>query len=244
MHKTLYESPVDRPLILIAIQSESLMEKLHRLGFYEGSVFARIDREVISQTIRVRGTGGDFTLGGGMSSKIVVHLDDGRKLPLVDMSPGERGHIEGLTGGDALSETLTTLGFKLDDKIEFVRRIPPMEYLTQVEDERQVRLNEGQASKIWGHLMTSTVKQPVQFCSTQVRKPFKVRKILGGQNVRQSLESLGIIPEIVLYLKTVERAKILQESREPSIAVSIPATGLRFFLHARDGRKIIVEEAK
>lgn len=241
MHKTLADAPIGKTLILSAINSESLTQKLNRLGVFEGTRFRRMDREVVLQTVRVRGSNGEFILGGGMSTKIIVHLDDGRKLPLAEMKAGDKGHIEGLTGGTSLGQALLTLGFDLDDTIEFVRRIPPMIYTAQVEEKGLVRLSEGIAAKIWGKIQGADGDQPIQFCSTQVRKPFEVQQLLGGEKSRRSIREFGIDVGSVLMLTGVEQASTMYSGKSHPVIVSVP-TGLRFFLSTQDSRQIYVRQ--
>lgn len=152
MYTSLIDAPLGRTLILVKVEDLSMEMRLRRMGLFEGSSLTRLDEEVLIQPVRVRGPGGEFILGGGMASRIVAHLDDGRKLPLVELKPGESGHIEGVTCGGSLEKTLKTLGVRENDEITFVRKIPPMEYITLVEEEKRIRLNEGMAAKIWGRM--------------------------------------------------------------------------------------------
>lgn len=242
MYKTLAEAPTGKPLILSSINNDFLAAKLRRLGFYEGVAFKRLDKEILLQTVRVKGAAGEFVLGGGISAKVIVHLDDGRKLPIAEMIRGEKGHIEGLTGGNAISKMLALLGFNLDEKIEFVRKIPPMEYITQIQDRERIRLTEGVASKIWGKIQDRSDENWSQFCSAQTQIPFEVHQILGGKTAKKNVDSYGIKAGTILILKSVEQAKTIYTNKSNPIIVSV-STGLRFFLSLEDSHQIIVSES-
>ena len=117
MYQTLTEAPFEKPLLLVKVADTSFAARLRRMGIFEGMELIRIKEDVKLQPLRARSRSGDAVIGGGMSAKIVVHFDDGRKLPLAEMSPGETGHIEGLTGGAGLSDALSVIGFKNDDRL-------------------------------------------------------------------------------------------------------------------------------
>ena len=207
------------------------------MGLFEGSEITRLDQEVLIQPIRVRGPQGDAVLGGGMTMKIVVHLDDGRKLPLAEMKPDEAGHIEGLTGGRRLESALETLGLKMNDHIRMLRRLPPMEYVAVIESQGRVRLTEGMAVKIWGRMHGKSL----QFVSSRAGERFHVEQILGGANACQMLGSRGIEPGKILILEGVAPAQNLRMGvRNPVVITS--AEGLRLFLNLSDAEQILVQQ--
>ena len=100
--------------------------------------------------VRVRGVKGEVVLGGGMATRVIVHLDDGRRMPLMDMKPGQRGHIKGTTGSINLADALNTLGLKEDGEIVYLRQLPRMDYTVVVRKNATVRIPEGMAAKVWG----------------------------------------------------------------------------------------------
>jgi len=236
MYKPLIDAPFDKPLVLVKVENPDLAMRLSRMGLFEGSELLRLDEDVLIQPVRVRGPGGEFILGGGMAGGVVVHLDDGRKLPLVEMKPGESGHIEGTTCGSGLIKTLNTFGFKIDDEISFVRRLPSMEYITIVEKESRIRLTEGMAAKIWGRMQGRTI----QFASAQVKEEFEVLEILGGFKAEKMLFSRGVEPGKILILEGVEQAKNLFIGNKDPLIISTP-DGLRLFLQEKEGKRIFVK---
>jgi Fe2+ transport system protein FeoA len=234
----LTEAPLGKSLVIRKIANPELALRLRRMGLFEGSHIVRLDQEVLVRPVRVRGPKGDAVLGGGMAMKVVVHLDDGRKLPLMEMKPGETGHMEGLTGGTELAVAVKTLELKLNDRISFVRQLPPMEYVTVIAEGGRVRLTEGMAAKIWGHMEG----QSMQFVSARAGEPFHMTQVLGGSRVRRMLQAQGIEPGKVLTLEEVAQAQSLPSKVRNPVVIS-SREGLRLFLERHEGERVLVREA-
>lgn len=235
MTVSLIESPAGRPLVLKAFTDPFLAVRLGRMGLYEGSEIERLDQEVFVQPVRIKGPAGEAVLGGGMAMQVVIHLDDGRKLPLAEMKTGETGHMEGVTGGPALSDTLAVLGLASGNRVRFLRHLPPMTYITRLARGVRVHLTEGLAAKIWGR----SEEESMQFICAPTGKHFEVLQILGGERARQMIYSRRITPKTVLVLEKVAPAQSLRtESRNPVVIAS--REGLRLFLSQEDGRRIMV----
>lgn len=240
MSMSLTEAPLDKTLILAKVADPALALRLKRMGLFEGSEIVRLDKEVLVQPVRVRGPGGEeAVLCGGMAMKIVVHLEDGRKLPLAEMERGESGHIEGLTGGPGLAGALEVLGLKIDDRIDCIRKLPPMEYIAHIEGSRRVRLTEGMAARIWGRMGDRLL----QFASARVGEPFRVRDILGGNRATAMLCSRGIEAGKTLILEGVAQAQSLKDGFRNPVVIS-SREGLRLFLETKDATRIMVAEAE
>jgi Fe2+ transport system protein FeoA len=239
MYKPLIEAAFGMPLVIKKMANPELAMRLRRMGLFEGSEIVRLDQEVLVRPVRVRGPRGEAVLGGGMVMKIVVHLDDGRKLPLSEMKPGDGGHIEGLTGGKQLEAALERLGLKAHDRVAYVRQLPPMEYVTLAASGRRVRLTEGMAAKIWGQMQNRSL----QFVSARAGVPFRVDQILGGTHSRLMLLARGIKPGDVITLEAVAEAQGLPATvRSPIIVFS--REGLRLYLEETEGKMILVNEAE
>ena len=237
MYQALTEASFEKPLRLVKVADSSLAARLRHMGIFEGMELIRIREDVKLQPLRVKGRGGDAVIGGGMSAKIVVHLDDGRKFPLAEMEPGETGHIEGLTGGTALSSALSVLGFKNDERITLIRRLPLMEYVVFLEKKGRIHLAESMAAKIWGE----TGKKSLQFNYARKGGQFDVKSILGGENAREMLRARGIEPGAVLILEGVGPAKTLYMSKKNPVVVST-RDGLRLFLEQKNAGQLFVKE--
>jgi Fe2+ transport system protein FeoA len=235
MRIPLTQADVGKPLTIHKMANPELGTRLGRMGLFEGSEILRLDQEVLVQPVRVRGPGGDAVIGGGMAMKIVVHLPDDRRLPLIEMQPRQSGHIEGLTGGVALLETLETLGLKPDDPILFIRRLPPMEYVVITEGGNRVRLTEGMAAKIWGRMGGRSM----QLVSARTSEPFEATRIMGGHNARRMLRDQGIEQGAKIRLEGVARAQSLQLTTRNPVGIAT-RQGLRLFLEDKDANEILV----
>jgi Fe2+ transport system protein FeoA len=238
MYISLTDAPVGIPLLVKKFIDGDMAQRLGRMGLYEGSEIERLDQEVLVQPVRVGGPGGEAVLGGGMAMKVVVHLDDGRKLPLAEMRAGEAGHVEGITGGPALSRSLEVLGIELNDRIMFLRNLPPMEYITLIETGGRVRLTEGMAAKVWGRIMD----EPMQYISAPSGEEFQVTDILGGEKAVQTLGSRGISSGAVIILEQVAPAQSLQAKIGNPVVIS-SREGLRLFLTPQEAMRILVRKA-
>lgn len=233
----LHKAPFDQTLELLEIRSPVLQSRLHHIGLYENDNFIRLDEEISIHPVRVRGPKGEFILGKGMCLKIVTHLDDGRKLPLAELKPGESGHIEGITGGTGLGNALKTIGLKNNDRITFIRQIPSMEYTALVNSEKRVRLSEGIAAKIWG----SIEQRDLQFCSAGKGKKFIVKQILGGDKARKNVYVHGKIePGVELILEGVKPVETLTMSGAKARVVIYTTDGLRLVLDKKNSAEIYV----
>jgi Fe2+ transport system protein FeoA len=225
----LNEAPFGKPLILSAITSPELEDLLSRLGLFLGHTLVREDEEVLLHPVRVRSAGGDVVLGGGMAMRVIVHLEDGRRMPLTDLSAGETGHIEGNTGSRYLSEALAVLSLSEDDPITYLRQLPHMDYSVVVGENRRERLNEGVAAKIWGRLGG----RRIQFVLAGKGQPFVVEKILGGARVINGLAEKGIAPGVSMRLEAVAPAQALSMAVHEPVVIT---TDDGLHLHLRPGQ--------
>ncbi|XPV75054.1 MAG: ferrous iron transport protein A [Desulfovibrio sp.] len=235
MISSLSESPTGVDLRVEKIADIELKRNLSCMGIYLGSSLAVLDREVALQCVRIRGPQGEVVLSGGMGGKIVVHMDDGSMQPLSEMVPGAQGHIEGLTGGKTLADSLAVLGLKNDDRIEFIRSLPGMEYVVSLEGVGRIRLAEGLAAKIIGKMGDITC----QFANAQSHASFEVTALIGGDRAQKALRTLGIDSGTKLVLEHVVKARSYWMSGKDRIAV-ITRDGLRLFLRKDQADVIIV----
>lgn len=235
MLNTLATAPVGVPLVIHRIVGPDFAARMARLGLYEGSVLTRLDESVAVGPARIKGPGGEVTLGGWLAAKVVIHLDDGRRLPLLECQPGDSGHLEGVTGHRNIEETLATLGVREEDRITFLRRVPPMLYKAVVDGKKPFQITEGLAAKIFG----DTPSGAVQFCSVGVGEAFTVRAILAGAHASESLTALGIRPGSRLTLQQVAAGQVVRFSREMPI-VCHTRDGLRLYFQEKDAEKIDV----
>ncbi len=172
-----------------------------------------------------------------MASKVIVHHDDGHKTPLIEMQPGETGHVEGLVCGPSLARSLAVLGVEENARITMVRRLPPMEYQAIV-DGRRVRLPEGAAAKLWGEMDDRLT----QFVSSAKGKPFKILQLLGGDRARNHLEMMGLCPGVTILLERLTPAATVGRTGGDQTVI-VAESGLRLYLRPDQAMRISVRHA-
>lgn len=231
---TVDQAPRDIPLLLTEINDQNLADRLARIGVLPGDELTRLHEEAVLGSARVLGPHGEVILAGGMAAKIITHHDDGHKTPLIEMQPGEAGHVEGLICGSALAEGLEIMGIREGDPIRMIRRVPPMSYLVRAE-KRRVQLTEGAATKIWGQLDG----QFMQFALAGRNRPFHVQSLLGGQRAIAILRKLGILPGRILTLREVAPAHCVGEGHRDQV-VLVMESGLRLYLRPDQARTVHV----
>jgi Fe2+ transport system protein FeoA len=210
-------------------------QRMARLGVFEGTTLTRLGDAVGVSPVKVRGPAGEAVLSGSWAAKMVVHLDDDRRLPLLECTPGATGHVEGITGQDRVAASMAALGLRENDRVTFLRRLPPMAYNALVDGKTRVRLGEDMASKLLGRTPTG----PVQFCGVGVGEEFTVTEILAGENARQTFESLGIRPGTRLSLQNVTAEQVMRLTRHNPV-VCVTSDGLRLYFQEKDADRILV----
>jgi hypothetical protein len=157
------------------------------------------------------------------------------------MLPGEAGHIEGLTSGTGLEQALATLGLRADDRIQLLRKIPPMRYTARLGERRRLYFTESVAAKLWGELDG----RKVQFSNARRGHPFKLLAVLGGDASQQQVAAIGIGPGDVLTLEAVCPDDALghegdaETGRERFVVTS--EDGLRLYLEPEQAASVIVD---
>jgi len=237
MQISLDRAPVDQQLRLGPVLKPGLGDRLRRMGLYPGCILRREDEEVALSPVRVRGPKGEATLSAGMAAKVIVHHDDGHKTPVIEMLPGEEGHIEGFTAGTDLQQALCTLGLCEFDRIQLLRKIPPMRYTVRLGEHHRLYLTEGMTAKLWGGMDG----REMQFANARKGHPFTVATILGGDSAREQIAALGIRPGSVLTLENVgpDLAVGNEDGRDCIVVTS--ADGLRLYLKPDQAASIIVD---
>ncbi|WP_320170489.1 ferrous iron transport protein A [Maridesulfovibrio sp.] len=235
MYSNLTHAPSGISLLISRVTDEELEMNLGRMGLFIGDEITRLDEDVALQTVRVRGPKGEVVLGGGMGGKVVAHLDDGRMVPLLEMQPGEKGHVECVTAGGPLREGMEALGIRDDDPIELVRILPPMEFTALIKGRGRVRMAEGMAAKILGHIG----EMECQFANAATGADFVVDKIIGGRRAKRAISSLQIEPGIIMRLESVEKASSFHLACKDRCVIS-SSEGLRIFLRHDQADSIVV----
>lgn len=233
----LTRAPFDRPLILNDITDSELESLLCRLGLFRGQTFIRENEEVLLRPIRLRGPSGNVVLGAQMAMRVIVHLDDGRRMPLTDMTAGQSGHIEGTTCSIHLEKSLDILGLHEGERITYLRQLPRMDYTVIVGNNKKQRIPEGTAAKIWGRIGGPA---PMQFVSAGKGQPFAVEKILGGTRSKETLGQKGISPGKTIVLDAVAPAQVFTMAVHEPVVITTD-DGLHLHLRTGQANQIVVE---
>jgi Fe2+ transport system protein FeoA len=239
MNTPLNEAPFDRPLTLVGFSDAEMEARFLHLGLERGRTLVRENEEILLQPVRVRTPQGEAVLGGRMAMQVIVHLGDGRRMPLSDLHPGQSGHIEGTSGRGRMAEVLLELGLRPDAPVTFIRKLPPMDYTVRVDRNRRERITEGLAAKIGGRIGD----RPAQFVSAGKGQPFRVEKILGGERAAETLAAKGIVPGRTIALEAVAPAQtVALTTREPVVITT--DDGLHLHLRPGQARRIRVEQIR
>ncbi|TIH14847.1 ferrous iron transport protein A [Marinifilum sp. JC120] len=236
MSLTLRNAPVEKNLMLKAVTSESLKNRLERMGLHIGSELEIMSEDSVQHPVRIKGPQGEVLLAAGMASKVIVHHDDGHKTPVFEMNPGEKGHIEGLTAGSHLEKSLKILGIAEGDNLELIRCLPPMSYKAVV-DGKQNTMTEGMAAKIWGECDGVSC----QLATCGKGRPFAVKNILGGPRAAKSISAIGIKPGASITLESVEPARAIGMTPGARIII-MTKEGLRLHLRPDQAETMLVSE--
>ncbi|MDK2954601.1 MAG: hypothetical protein PWQ57_97 [Desulfovibrionales bacterium] len=234
MLSSIDKAPVNTPLVIAEIVHQDLADRLGRLDVQPGDEVMRMDEEALFGPVRVRGPMGEVILAAGMAAKIIAHHDDGHKTPVLEMNPGEQGHVEGLICGSALEQGLAVLGIRENDNLTMVRRIPPMEYQVVV-DGKRVHLSEGAAAKVWVKMGETFT----QLASAGAGRPLRVELLLGGKRAYAHLESLGVAPGKTVVVERVDPAQRVGREGVDQVVLGA-ASGLRVYLRPDQAQKILV----
>ncbi len=228
MFTTFSKAPSGIVLQLIEIEDKKLENELFRMGVLKDSIVYKMDAESDMHTVRIKTANGERVLAGGMGGKILAHLDDDRKIPIIEMKPKEKAHIEALEGGEELTAAFSALGLNNGDEFEMVRCLPPMVYVVEVKGKRRIKLSEGMAAKIIGKIEN---KRECQFANASAKLPFIVEKIIGGKSSKKIMDSLNIQEGDVFTLLSVENAPIYSMSKNH-----------RFMLMTNEGLRVILKK--
>ena len=231
----LSEAPFNQPLELVMFSCPRLAKQLNKMGLDLHSEIIRLDETLAVQTMRIQTENGPRILSGGMGLKTVVHLDDGRRVPLHDMEAGETGHVEGATGGRDFAKSLSSLDLHENDQITLVRKLPPMEYLVTLNHTKNICLSEGDAARIIG--LSNGTKS--QFSLAPSRNEFVVAALLGGVKSISRLQKMGIEEGTSLTLNTVRARQTITINGEHQLMIN-SRDGLHLHLSYSAGKDVFV----
>ncbi len=231
----LAQAPVGVSLCINRIPDEAFASRMERLGLREGTQLMRLSEMVSVSPVKVRGAKGDAVISAWLAGQVVIHLDDGRRIPLPECPPRASGHVEGVTGHDAVESSLYELGIAENDRITVIRRVPPMKYHCTVDGQHGAWMHEGLAA----HLIGDTAEGPAQFSSVGVGEEFVVRRILPGDDAVPALASMKVAPGATLVLTSVSVSPDVRFSAVNPVAC-VTRDGLRLYFREQDAAGILV----
>jgi Fe2+ transport system protein FeoA len=232
------KAPGETPLVLVGFESPLLAEKCGRLGVHVGDTVMRLDDEALPGPTRIRSSAGEAVLAAGMAAKVIVLHDDGHATPVSEMAPGEQGRVVGLICGSSLERGLAVLGVRENDRVEFLHRLPPMEYharLIPPGQDKRLTLSEGAAAKIWGEIDG----HELQFAVASRGKTFLVKQLLGGVRAVALLEQSGVAPGRTLILENVAPAQSVGRTGQHQLVLRAQS-GLRLHLREDQAASVLV----
>ena len=235
---SLSEAPVGKLLLVVEVGNERLARELGKIGIREGQELIRLEENPAAlQPVKLRGPQGELILSGNMASGLVGHLDSGQIVPLLEMKPGDKGHLEGVTcvPDSALAETYHLLGLKENGLVEFIHKQPSMEYAILVQGKKRTSLPGGMAAKLWGE----SQGRKLQFAMASAGKEFRLEKILGGRSARERITGMGLTPGSTLVLEAVKPAQTVRLATKDPVAVTTPEN-LRFWLPPQAANLLMV----
>lgn len=229
------QAPLGVALTVGKISDPGFAARMSRLGVFEGSTLTRLNEEITIDPVKVDGPKGNVVLSAWLAAKVVLHRDDDKRLPLLECKPGDSGHVEGLTGHDAVETSLGRLGVVENDRLTLVRRLPPMLYHAVVDGKHRVQLSTGLACKVLGQTPTGER----QFSSVGVGEPFTVESILAGEDAAGTLAGMHIHPGVKLELTSVGSSQCVgSKAHHPIVCVTMD--GLRLYFQQGDAARLLV----
>ena len=199
-----------------------IRKHLEDLGVVEGielTVLATQARHEHRGPISLKIADREIIMAQGMADKIHVEKE-GTLLPLLKLEEGDEGTVKSTEGGKDFKNWLFELGIEEGIVVEFLRHIPDDALVFKVDD-REIRMGEGEASKVF----VEYEEKPIQVNYLGEGERAKITKVIGGLGVRQKLDELGIKEGIEITL-------IRKEERAP-----IPVRGN--YVHAKIGENLI-----
>ncbi|MEA3255173.1 MAG: FeoA domain-containing protein [Candidatus Altiarchaeota archaeon] len=130
--------------------------------------------------------GGEIILAQGMADKIYVGAED-TLMPLLKLEKGDEGTVESIEGGKDFKNWLSELGIDEGTEVRFLRHVPDDTLIFKV-DNKEIRLGEGEASKVFAEYGG----QFIQINYLREGEKTEITKVIGGVGIREKLRELGV----------------------------------------------------
>jgi Fe2+ transport system protein FeoA len=173
---------------------------LEELGIAEGTELTVVATEPVHVhvgPISLKAGEKEAVIARGWADKVYVEKE-GETVPLLRLETGEKGTLKTIEGGKTFKDYLSGLGIEKGSEVEFLRHLPDDTLVFKIDD-KEIRMGEGQASKV----LVEREEQSIQVNYLKEGEKSKISKIIGGTELKDKFEQLGIEEgkEITLVMK-------------------------------------------
>ena len=166
-----------------------IKKHLEDLGVAEGvelTVLATQAQHEHRGPISLEIAGGEIILAQGMADKIYVGEGD-TVMPLLKLEKGDEGTVKSIEGGKDFKNWLSELDIEEGTEVRFLRHVPDDTLVFEV-DNKEIRLGEGEASKVFAEYGGESI----QINYLREGEKTEIAKIIGGVGIREKLRELGV----------------------------------------------------
>ncbi|RLG33871.1 hypothetical protein DRN97_03980 [Methanosarcinales archaeon] len=170
---------------------------LEELGISEGTELTVVATEPVHVhvgPISLKAAGREAVVARGWADKVYVEKE-GKTLPLLRLEAGDKGTVKTIEGGKVFEDNFAELGIEKGKEIEFLRHLPDDTLVLKIDD-REIRMGEGQASKV----LVEKEGQSIQINYLRESEKAKISKVIGGTSLKEKFEQMGIVEGKVITL--------------------------------------------
>jgi len=170
---------------------------LEELGISEGNELTVVATEPVHVhvgPISLKAAGREAVVARGWADKVYVEKE-GKTLPLLRLEAGDKGTVKTIEGGKVFEDNFAELGIEKGKEIEFLRHLPDDTLVLKIDD-REIRMGEGQASKV----LVEKEGQSIQINYLRESEKAKISKVIGGTSLKEKFEQMGVVEGKVITL--------------------------------------------
>jgi len=170
---------------------------LEELGISEGTELTVVATEPVHVhvgPISLKAAGREAVVARGWADKVYVEKE-GKTLPLLRLEAGDKGTVKTIEGGKVFEDNFAELGIEKGKEIEFLRHLPDDTLVLKIDD-REIRMGEGQASKV----LVEKEGQFIQINYLRESEKAKISKVIGGTSLKEKFEQMGVVEGKVITL--------------------------------------------
>lgn len=214
------------------IDGPGLRERMKKMGIREGVFVECLGLSGLVGCVEIKIGQRRVTLGLGVATKLRIE-QDGRSFGLMDMSPGDRGTVSAIQGGQRIAEILERdFGIVSGTVIQMVGQKPDRDFLVEVRGKRS-SVCEGEVSKI-----LVRKRKRIQLNYLKAGEEAQIVAIAAGLRARSMLNEFGIEEGHVIRLIRITQS----DFREPEAPIQIRAGDKELSIGHGMAEKIWVEE--